>query len=127
MEHGPTDMIVRYKNLATSEKRRLEQDEDKLLVTVLYNMSAFMIMMDVQPNIIRRKVRRMLGKSHIGLQQDKEIQKLLGNGINCQMKMFLYQGSNSNRRHQSEWCIFRKAAFSFDAFKKCGILISSFF
>lgn len=79
MEHGPTDMIVRYKNLASNEKRRLENDEDKLLVTVLYNMSAFMIMMDVPPIVIRRKVRRMLGKSHIGLQQDKEIQKLLGN------------------------------------------------
>jgi len=37
-----------------------------------------MIMMDVNPQIMRRKVRRMLGKSHIGLQQDKEIQKLLG-------------------------------------------------
>ena len=78
MEHGPTDMIVRYKNLAEAEKRRLEHDEDKLLVTILYNMSAFMIMMDVIPSVIRRKVRRMLGKSHIGLQQDKEIQKLLG-------------------------------------------------
>ena len=62
MEHGPTDMIVRYKKLADSEKRRLENDEDRLLVTVLYNMSAFMIMMDVIPNVIRRKVRRMLGK-----------------------------------------------------------------
>ena len=62
MEHGPTDMIVRYKKLAENEKRRLESDEDRLLVTVLYNMSAFMIMMDVIPNVIRRKVRRMLGK-----------------------------------------------------------------
>ena len=78
MEHGPTDMIVRYRNLATAEKRRLENDEDQLLVTVLYNMSAFMIMMDVNPKLIRRKVRRLLGKSHIGLQQDKEIQRLLG-------------------------------------------------
>ncbi|CBY07943.1 unnamed protein product [Oikopleura dioica] len=77
MEHGPTDMIVRYRNLATAEKRRLENDEDQLLVTVLYNMSAFMIMMDVNPKLIRRKVRRLLGKSHIGLQQDKEIQRLL--------------------------------------------------
>ena len=68
----------RYKKLSDKDKRRLENDEDKLLVTVLYNMSAFMIMMDVNPQIMRRKVRRMLGKSHIGLQQDKEIQKLLG-------------------------------------------------
>lgn len=77
MEHGPTDMIVRYRNLAEVEKRRLENDEDKLLVTVLYNMSAFMIMMNVDSQTIRRKVRRLLGKSHIGLQQDKEIQRLL--------------------------------------------------
>ena len=39
-----------------------------------------MIMMDVNPKLMRRKVRRMLGKSHIGLQQDKDIQKLLGKG-----------------------------------------------
>ena len=70
--------MFRYKKLSDKDKRRLENDEDKLLVTVLYNMSAFMIMMDVNPQIMRRKVRRMLGKSHIGLQQDKEIQKLLG-------------------------------------------------
>ena len=71
-------IYFRYKKLSDKDKRRLENDEDKLLVTVLYNMSAFMIMMDVNPQIMRRKVRRMLGKSHIGLQQDKEIQKLLG-------------------------------------------------
>ena len=72
--------ISRYKKLSDKDKRRLENDEDKLLVTVLYNMSAFMIMMDVNPKLMRRKVRRMLGKSHIGLQQDKDIQKLLGKG-----------------------------------------------
>ena len=50
-----------------------------------------MIMMDVNPQIMRRKVRRMLGKSHIGLQQDKEIQKLLG----------LVRKSTENRHHDS--------------------------
>ena len=77
---SPIISISRYKKLSDKDKRRLENDEDKLLVTVLYNMSAFMIMMDVNPKLMRRKVRRMLGKSHIGLQQDKDIQKLLGKG-----------------------------------------------
>lgn len=80
---GSLNNILRYKKLSDKDKRRLENDEDKLLVTVLYNMSAFMIMMDVNPQIMRRKVRRMLGKSHIGLQQDKEIQKLLGLVQSC--------------------------------------------
>ena len=80
LNHRKTNVILRYKKLSEKDKRRLENDEDKLLVSVLYNMSAFMIMMDVNPKLMRRKVRRMLGKSHIGLQQDKDIQKLLGKG-----------------------------------------------
>ena len=85
----------RYKKLSDKDKRRLENDEDKLLVSVLYNMSAFMIMMDVNPKLMRRKVRRMLGKSHIGLQQDKDIQKLLGKGHITLNEWFIYNSQVS--------------------------------
>ena len=59
------------------EKKRLEHDEDRLLSVMLYNMVAFMIMMRVSKNELRRKVRRLLGKSHIGLLYSQDINRLL--------------------------------------------------
>ena len=41
--------IIRYRCLSENEKKRLEQDEDRLLSTMLYNTVAFMIMMQVRP------------------------------------------------------------------------------
>ena len=39
---------IRYRCLSENEKKRLEQDEDRLLSTMLYNTVAFMIMMQVR-------------------------------------------------------------------------------
>lgn len=61
------------------EKKRLEYDEDKLLSVMLYNQTAFMVMMRVPKNEIKKKVRRLLGKSHIGLVQSQDINSLLDN------------------------------------------------
>ena len=41
-------IIIRYRCLSENEKKRLEQDEDRLLSTMLYNTVAFMIMMQVR-------------------------------------------------------------------------------
>lgn len=67
----------RYNSLGDAERKRLEHDEDRLLAILLYNMIAFMIMMKVSKNEIRRKVRRMLGKCHIGLGYSQEINNVL--------------------------------------------------
>uniref|UniRef100_H2Z2B8 UDENN domain-containing protein n=1 Tax=Ciona savignyi TaxID=51511 RepID=H2Z2B8_CIOSA len=75
MDQGPTDMIERA--LGSSERKRLEEDEDRLLSTMLYNMIGFMLMMGVQYKDIKRKIRRLLGKSHIGLAHSAEINLLL--------------------------------------------------
>ncbi|KAK2153965.1 hypothetical protein LSH36_280g00042 [Paralvinella palmiformis] len=77
MDQGPGDMIDRYISLGDSEKKRLEYDEDRLLTTELYNMTGFMVMVRVSKNEIRRKIRRLLGKSHIGLICSQEINNLL--------------------------------------------------
>ena len=61
------------------DRKRLEHDEDRLLCILLYNMIAFMTMVRVSRNEIKRKVRRMLGKCHIGLAQSAEINSLLDN------------------------------------------------
>jgi len=77
MDQGPTEMMERYKSLNESEKKRLEMDEDRLLGVMLYNHIAFMIMMRVNKNEIRRKARRLLGKCHIGLHSSQDLNQLL--------------------------------------------------
>ena len=48
-------IIIRYRCLSENEKKRLEQDEDRLLSTMLYNTVAFMIMMQVRQGDDRRR------------------------------------------------------------------------
>nr|CAB3263591.1 MAP kinase-activating death domain protein-like [Phallusia mammillata] len=79
MDQGPTDMIERYRALGVSERKRLEDDEDRLLSTMLYNLIACMVMMNVATNETKRKVRRLLGKSHVGLAHSAEVNLLLDN------------------------------------------------
>ena len=60
-------------------------DEDHLLGVMLYNQIAFMVMMRVNKNEVRRKARRLLGKCHIGLACSQELNQLLdqiGNLVN---------------------------------------------
>lgn len=71
--------FFRHKSLQQQEQKRLEEDEDRLLSTVLYNLVAFMICMDVDKTAIKKKVRRLIGKSHIGLHHGQPINDLLDN------------------------------------------------
>ncbi|XP_049575167.1 MAP kinase-activating death domain protein isoform X26 [Syngnathus scovelli] len=77
LDQGPQEMIERYLSLGEHDRKRLEDDEDKLLATLLHNMIAFMLMLKVSKNDIRKKVRRLMGKSHIGLTYSQEINELL--------------------------------------------------
>lgn len=77
MDSGPGEMMERYRNLSDTERKRLEHDEDRLLSTMLYNLTAYMIMMQMKKHDIRKKVRRILGKCHIGLLHSQEINLLL--------------------------------------------------
>ncbi|KAG7483222.1 hypothetical protein JOB18_043024 [Solea senegalensis] len=77
MDQGPQEMIERYLSLGDHDRKRLEDDEDRLLATLLHNMIAYMLMMKVNKNDIRKKVRRLMGKSHIGLTYSQEINEML--------------------------------------------------
>ncbi|XP_026123303.1 MAP kinase-activating death domain protein isoform X5 [Carassius auratus] len=77
MDQGPQEMIDRYLSLAEHDRKRLEDDEDRLLATLLHNMIAYMLMIKVNKNDIRKKVRRLMGKSHIGLTHSQEVNEVL--------------------------------------------------
>ncbi|XP_048161472.1 MAP kinase-activating death domain protein isoform X24 [Corvus hawaiiensis] len=77
MDQGPQEMIDRYLSLGEHDRKRLEDDEDRLLATLLHNMIAFMLMIKVNKNDIRKKVRRLMGKSHIGLVHSQQINDIL--------------------------------------------------
>jgi len=77
MDQGAGEMMQRYRSLSESDRKRLEIEEDRLLFTLLYNVVAFMIMMNVNHVEIKCKVRRLLGKCHIGLVYSAEINSLL--------------------------------------------------
>ncbi|KAB5525928.1 hypothetical protein PHYPO_G00145850 [Pangasianodon hypophthalmus] len=77
MDQGPQEMIDRYLSLGEHDRKRLEDDEDRLLANLLHNMIAYMLMMKVNKNDIRKKVRRLMGKSHIGLTYSQEINEVL--------------------------------------------------
>nr|XP_033784543.1 MAP kinase-activating death domain protein isoform X3 [Geotrypetes seraphini] len=77
MDQGPQEMIDRYFSLGDHDRKRLEDDEDRLLSTLLHNMIAYMLMVKVSKNDIRKKVRRLMGKSHIGLIHSQQINEML--------------------------------------------------
>lgn len=47
MDTGAGELLERYRALAENEKRVLENDEDRLLSVILYNLTAFMLLMQV--------------------------------------------------------------------------------
>ncbi|XP_031564947.1 MAP kinase-activating death domain protein-like isoform X2 [Actinia tenebrosa] len=79
MAQGTIEMIERHKSLQKQEQKRLEEDEDRVLATILYNLVAFMIALDVDKTAIKKKIRRLIGKAHIGLMQGQPINDLLDN------------------------------------------------
>lgn len=77
MDQGVNEMMERYKCLSETERKRLEHEEDRLLSTALYNLTAAMVLFEVEADIVRNKVRRLLAKSHIGLVYSQEVNHLL--------------------------------------------------
>ncbi|XP_050809401.1 MAP kinase-activating death domain protein isoform X22 [Gopherus flavomarginatus] len=95
MDQGPQEMIDRYLSLGEHDRKRLEDDEDRLLATLLYNMLVYMLMMKVNKNDIKKKVRRLMGKSHIGLVQSQQINELLDRVANLGGRELSVQPSGS--------------------------------
>lgn len=82
MDQGPSEMMERYKSLSDSERKRLEHDEDRLLSSMLFNLTAVLVMLNVNKEELKRKVRRLLGKSHIGIVYSQEVHDLLDQIVN---------------------------------------------
>lgn len=82
--------MERYKSLSESERKRLEHDEDRLLSTMLYNLTAILVMLNVNKDEIRRKIRRLLGKSHIGLVYSQEVHNVVDQINNLVRQTDLY-------------------------------------
>ncbi|XP_018319964.1 MAP kinase-activating death domain protein isoform X2 [Agrilus planipennis] len=77
MDQGPREMMERYKSLSETERKRLEHEEDRLLSTMLYNLTAVLVMLKCNKAEIKKKIRRLLGKCHIGLVYSQEVNQLL--------------------------------------------------
>lgn len=69
--------MERYKSLSETERKRLEHEEDRLLSTMLYNLTAILVMLNCNKEMVKQKIRRLLGKSHIGLVYSQEVNMLL--------------------------------------------------
>lgn len=93
MDQGPSEMMERYKSLSDSERKRLEHDEDRLLSTMLFNLTAQLVMLNVHKEELKRKVRRLLGKSHIGIVYSQEVHDLLD--IITNLVCFFFNYGNS--------------------------------
>ena len=56
-------MMERYESLSETERKRLEHEEDRL-----GNLVALMVMVDVDKNELKRKVRRLQVSHRTGVQ-----------------------------------------------------------
>ncbi|XP_019407110.1 PREDICTED: MAP kinase-activating death domain protein isoform X16 [Crocodylus porosus] len=95
MDQGPQEMIDRYLSLGEHDRKRLEDDEDRLLATLLHNMICYMLMMKVNKNDIRKKVRRLMGKSHIGLVHSQQVNEVLDKLTNLSVRELAVRPSGS--------------------------------
>lgn len=66
-----------YNSLSEADRKRLELDEDRLLSTLLHNMTAVMLMCNCPRQALQQKIRRLLGKAHVGLIHSQQINDLL--------------------------------------------------
>ncbi|XP_007608516.1 MAP kinase-activating death domain protein isoform X40 [Cricetulus griseus] len=100
MDQGPQEMIDRYLSLGEHDRKRLEDDEDRLLATLLHNLISYMLLMKVNKNDIRKKVRRLMGKSHIGLVYSQQINEVLDQLTNLSGRDLSIRSSGS--RHMKK-------------------------
>ncbi|XP_052038899.1 MAP kinase-activating death domain protein isoform X13 [Apodemus sylvaticus] len=100
MDQGPQEMIDRYLSLGEHDRKRLEDDEDRVLATLLHNLISYMLLMKVNKNDIRKKVRRLMGKSHIGLVYSQQINEVLDQLTNLSGRDLSIRSSGS--RHMKK-------------------------
>ncbi|THD20097.1 MAP kinase-activating death domain protein [Fasciola hepatica] len=65
-DQAPMAMLEKFSNLSLTDKRVLQYQEDRLLATCLYNLIACMVLMRVDRNAIRTRVRRIQARCRLG-------------------------------------------------------------
>lgn len=105
MDQGPQEMMDRYRSLSDVDRRRLEIEEDRLLSTLLYNLVAFMVMVNCDRVEMKKKVRRLLGKCHIGLVYSAEINGLLEQLENLHGNDIDLKPSTSRQMHRQTFTL----------------------
>ncbi|XP_026819862.1 MAP kinase-activating death domain protein isoform X3 [Rhopalosiphum maidis] len=105
MDQGPVEMMERYKNLNQSERKRLEYDEDKLLSIMIYNLIAFMIMVNVPKESIMKIVRTLVGKSRVTNCYATEITSLMSQLSNLNGNDVDLKPSNSRQAHRQSFAV----------------------
>ncbi|XP_060847508.1 MAP kinase-activating death domain protein isoform X3 [Rhopalosiphum padi] len=105
MDQGPVEMMERYKNLNQSERKRLEYDEDKLLSIMIYNLIAFMIMVNVPKESIMKIVRTLVGKSRVTNCYATEITSLMSQLANLNGNDVDLKPSNSRQAHRQSFAV----------------------
>ncbi|KAM4845534.1 MAP kinase-activating death domain protein isoform 11-T11 [Thomomys bottae] len=105
MDQGPQEMIDRYLSLGEHDRKRLEDDEDRLLATLLHNLISYMLLMKVNKNDIRKKVRRLMGKSHIGLVYSQQINEVLDQLANLNGRDLSIRSSGSRHMRKQTFVV----------------------
>lgn len=73
---------------------------------MLYNLVAFMVAMNVDKDALKKKARRLLGKSHIGLLQSQQVNDLLDNLNNLVRESTSYRTVAGKGRQILALCMF---------------------
>ncbi|CAH8562189.1 unnamed protein product [Heterobilharzia americana] len=81
MDFQPKELLSKYQSSSILKRKQMELEEDCLLVGIMHNMIAFMLMANVDRASIRKKLQRLLAKSHTGLHYSRKIGDLL-NSLN---------------------------------------------
>ncbi|VDP11901.1 unnamed protein product [Soboliphyme baturini] len=55
MDQEPQEMIERYRTLSDSERKRLELEEDRILATLLHNLTSVMVMCNAPISAVQQK------------------------------------------------------------------------
>lgn len=77
MDFDPKGLLEHYSHLSPIARKHLELTEDDLLAGVMHNLIAFMVMARIPPDLVCRKIRRLIAKSHTGLHYTQKITQLL--------------------------------------------------
>ncbi|CAH8585651.1 unnamed protein product [Schistosoma bovis] len=107
MDFRPKELLLKYQNASLLKRKQMELEEDCLLVNIMHNMIAFMLMANVDRISIRKKLQRLLAKSHTGLHYSRKINDLL-NSLNYLIHKKIYQDIHEGHlwRYYTEGNIF---------------------